>query len=71
MTVIYNGNGEYNIHFAGKKVELSEEELSEIQNFDFKKGRNFHLTRDELEEELEEEIDIFLAQILEFKEKLS
>ena len=67
MTAIYNGNGEYEIHFSGKKVELSGEELSEIQNFDFERGRNFYLTR----EELEEEIDIFLAQILEFKEKLS
>ena len=52
MTVQYNGNNEYKIFIGEKELLLSQDEINEIQGWDFFNNQLLDKDAEELEEEL-------------------
>ena len=54
MTVQYDGNELYTIHIGHQKIQLSKDEITEIQNFDFETMQSFEKSNSELQYEIDE-----------------
>jgi len=72
MTVQYQGKMIYEVKTYYQNLVLTDSEIEEIQNFDFKNMRNFDKTNQELEEKIENLENLFqeLSENFEFLQEI-
>lgn len=54
MTAQYNGNGFYTIYLENREIIISQDEINEIQSWNFPNNSEIEKTSEELEDDIEE-----------------